>query len=156
MPPVGVGSGAGVVVGGGGGAELVGGAGGGFGAVVFARGGVVEAGLRVAVGTAVVAEPPRPPGAVLVRVAVGVAVRPVAFGAGRLAREAGCGRRVAGTGFAVSFCCAPAEVGAAGVAFAMAAARPPVAITAPAATPLVTNDSRRSARSRWWTGGVAI
>ena len=29
-----------------------------------------------------------------------------------------------------------------------------VAITAPAATPLVTSDSRRSARSReWWAGG---
>jgi hypothetical protein len=42
----------------------------------------------------------------------------------------------------------------AGVAPAIAAASPPVAITAPAATPLVTNDSRLRARSRsWWAGG---
>jgi hypothetical protein len=74
------------------------------------------------------------------------------FGAGlaggRVARDTGWWRRATGTAFA-DLCWAPEPGCCAGVAFAMAAVTPPVAITAPAATPFVTSESRRSARSRW-------
>jgi hypothetical protein len=82
----------------------------------------------------------------------GAALRVVA-GAGRFARVAvlaftavRAGAFAVGATFVVVVVCA-------GAAPAIAAARPPVAITAPAATPLVTNDSRLRARSRWWWAG---
>jgi len=161
VPPVGLGSGGGGVVGSGdGGGVVVGGAGGGFGVVVVtdgfgAGGGAAE--VLVSTGAAVVVEPP-PVGAGRTG-AAGVRLG-VAFGAGRLLRDAGGGFRTAVAGLTVpagltvvvDFC-------SAGVAFAIAAAREPVATTVPAATPLVTSDNRRSARSRWsrwWAGGEAI
>ena len=80
----------------------------------------------------------------------------VAFGVGRPWREAAAGLRVAGACLADPAGLAPSVGLAAGVALPMVAARAPVAITDPAATPLVTSDSLRSALSRCWTGGEAI
>jgi hypothetical protein len=86
--------------------------------------------------------------------AVVVRVRDAVAGAGRFARVAGLAlAAVRGCAFAA----VAAEVFAAGVcagvAPAIAADSPPVAITAPAATPLVTSESRLRARSRWWWAG---
>jgi hypothetical protein len=87
---------------------------------------------------------------------VGVALRlGLALGADRLARDAGGAFRAV-AGLTDPAGCTSAAGCWAGVAFAIAAARAPVAITDPAATPLLTSDSRRSARSRWWVGGEAI
>lgn len=142
-----VGSGAG------GGAE-VGGAGGGFGALVDLVGagaGRLRSVVRGAGGGALLdpSDPPVGVGAVAFRLGV-------AFGADRVDRDAGGGLRVPGAGLTVPAGFTSAAGFWAGVAFAIAAARAPVAITDPAATPLVTSDSRRSARSRWWVGGDAI
>jgi hypothetical protein len=143
-----VGSGGGGVVGSGvgdGGASLVGGAGGGFGVDVLLVG--LGTGGRLVVARGV--------GGVLVSSAPPVGVGGGAFGFGlvfgmvRPERDAAGDFRAAGAGFTVpaGFTC---EAGFwAGVAFAIAAARAPVAITEPAATPLLTSDRRRSARSRW-------
>jgi hypothetical protein len=144
-----VGSGGGDVVGAGDG-SVVGDAAGGAGAVL----------LFVGFGALVVG---RGAGALLVASAppagadrVGVALRlGLAFGADRPDREAGGAFR-AGAGLTDPAGCTSAAGCWAGVAFAIAAARAPVAITDPAATPLLTSDSRRSARSRWWAGGEAI
>ena len=156
-----MGSGGGGSVGsgsGGGGASLVGDAGGGFGALVDlvgfgARGGVVA--VRSGFGGAAVdsSEPPPVP----ITGGVVVFVRGVALGADRVARDAaGDLRAVVVAGLTVPAGLTSAAGFWAGVAFAIAAARAPVAITEPAATPFVTSDSRRSARSRWWVGGDAI
>ena len=76
----------------------------------------------------------------------------VRIGAGRFARVAAFALTAVRAGaFAADAVLAAGAC--AGVASAIAAARPPVAITAPAATPFVTSDSRRRARSRWWAGG---
>lgn len=131
------------------GAALVGGAGGGFGAelllVASGAGGRLVA-VLAAGGAELDSVPP---------LRVGFGVR-VAFGGVRWDRDAAGGFRVAGRGLTVpaGFTCTAGVW--AGVALAIAAARAPVAITEPAATPLLTSDSRRSARSRWWAGGEAI
>jgi hypothetical protein len=148
-----VGSGGGVVVGsagGGGGACVVGGAGGGFGAVLVFVGFGTDGLLVVVRGVG---------GAALAVGSAGVdlALRlGVAWGVVRPARDTAGGFRLAGAGLTDPAGCTPAAGFWAGVAFAIAAARAPVAITDPAATPFVTSDSRRSARSRWWAGGEAI
>ena len=159
MPPVGVGVGTGSVVGDGVGATVVvGGAGGGAGGDVVRGGGAdVRSGagfvvvVRGGSGGAVVVGSGAGGGTYVVLRWIGAALLVVA-GAGRFALDAGLAltavRGVAfavGEAFAVDVC--------AGAAPAIAAASPPVAITAPAATPCVTNDSRRSARSRWWWAG---
>ena len=160
VPPVGVGSGAGVVGSGSGAIVVVGGAGGGFGAVVLGAGAagggtafVVVTGATGGGAASVVVV-----GSAGVTTLVGVVATGrtgVAFGAGRLARVAGFDGRALGAGafFTVDAGCTFAVDVSAGVALAIAAASPPVAMTAPAATPLVTSDSRRRARSRWWAGG---
>ena len=126
------------------GAVVVGGAGGGFGADVMALGGVDGMPRVVAGGASGVVPAGLPDGVV----ALGLGLLGAGFAGGRAAREAGRDVRVAGTLFAAGFCCTP-EVGfCAGVVPAIAAVIPPVAITAPAATPFVTSESRRRARSR--------
>ena len=154
-----MGSGGGGVVGSGsgGGASLVGGAGGGFGAVLvlvgFGAGGGLLAVLRGAGGGALLDSSDPPVG---VAGAVVAFFRGVAFGADRVDRDAGGALRAPGAGLTVPAGLTSATGFWAGVAFAIAAARAPVAITEPAATPLLTSDSRRRARSRWWAGGEAI
>jgi hypothetical protein len=139
---------------GGGGASDVGGAGGGFGALVDLVG--VGAGRLLSVGRGAgggaLLDRSGPP----VRAGAGTFRLGVAFGAERVDRDAAGGLRGPGAGLTVPAGFTSAAGFWAGVAFAMAAARAPVAITDPAATPLVTSDSRRSARSRWWVGGEAI
>ena len=160
VPPVGVGSGAGGVVGSGAGAwVVVGGAGGGFGALVVRGGAEVRGGAALIVvltgGAASVVEVGSSAGgASVVTFGFGGAAL-VGWGTVRLAREAGCGFRTGGAAFLTAGAFSTLATGVwAGVALAIAAASPPVAITAPAATPFVTSDSRRSARSReWWAGG---
>ncbi len=77
----------------------------------------------------------------------------VVAGAGRFARVAVLAFTAVRAGAFAAGAALVAVVVCAGVAPAIAAASPPVAITAPAATPLVTNDSRLRARSRWWWAG---
>ena len=154
---MGSGGGGSVGSGSGGGASLVGDAGGGFGALVDlvgfgARGGVVA--VRSGFGGAAVDSSDPPPAGIagaVVTFFLGVAV-----GADRVARDAGGDFRAVVAGLTVPTGLTSAAGFWAGVAFAIAAARAPVAITEPAATPFVTSDSRRSARSRWWVGGDAI
>jgi hypothetical protein len=159
-----VGSGGGGVVGSGGGGSVVGGsvvggsvvggAGGGVGVLLLlvgsGAGGLLVVG-RGADGALLVSSAP-PAGAGR----VGVALRlGLTLGADRPDRDAGGAFRAV-AGLTDPAGCTSAAGFSAGVAPAIAAARAPVAITDPAATPLLTNDSRRSARSRWWVGGEAI
>jgi hypothetical protein len=136
---------------GGAGSVVVGGAGGGAGAVV--RRGVVGVLLRVvgAGSSGIVLGP-----AGLPAVVVGAFFGVVRATGGRDARVAGFDARGATGFFTTGFCWDAGLACWAGVALAMAAVTPPVAITAVAATPFVTSESRRSARSREWTGGDAI
>jgi hypothetical protein len=157
VPPVGVGSGTGSVVGAGAGALVVGGAGGGVGAVVVGGGAGALVGARLDVvdrggGGASVVVGSGAGGTYGVLSWVCCAAVVVLAGAGRFARVAGLAFAARGGTLAVGDDVFAAGA-CAGVAPAIAADRPPVAITAPAATPLVTSDSRRRARSRWWWAG---
>jgi len=72
-----------------------------------------------------------------------------------LDRDAGGAFRAPVAGLTVTAGFSSAGFGA-GAAFAIAPTRAPVAITEPAATPLLASESLRSARSRCWAGGDAI
>jgi hypothetical protein len=118
------------------------------------RGGVlVGAGTRAGVlaGAAALLEvaPPVPAGAAAPVAGTRAGVRvAVAAGAGRAPREAGFDARTEGAGLTVPAGFTPAAGCGAGAALAMAAARAPVETTVAAATPFVTSDSLRRARSR--------
>lgn len=121
---------------------------------------MVGAAVRLGAGT-----PDRVGGAGAEDVAVGLAGWVVALGreAGRVRgrlRDAGvAGLPDRGAAGRTTGPAGPVEVlaaGWAGVASAMAAAMPPVARMAATATPRVTPDSRRSARSRSGAGGRGI
>jgi hypothetical protein len=131
-----------------GGASLVGGAGGGFGVEVLVVGSGAGGRLVVARGLGgvlvVSSAPPVGSGGVTLGFAF-----TVAFGVVRPERDAAGDFRATGAGFTVPTGFTSEAGFWAGVAFAIAAARAPVAITEPVATPLLTSDRRRRARSRW-------
>jgi hypothetical protein len=131
---------------------VVGAVGGGAGLVVWGMVVRLGAGPRLVVvvaagcgATVVPARVPMPRAGGVVRVAAGrVVVRPRAFPrVAGIAVDLGAGGATLALGAA-----GVAALDSEGVAFAIAAAMPPVATTAPNATPVVAYDRRRSALSR--------